>query len=847
MQSLENLSREELIARARELQAAAAGVDLDFVSRQALKVLDNSTIPALIYGTDADFSILAANACMAALSGYSCEELTALPLTQLLVPEDVERAQRMLRLPRAGGFAGTGGWRHRTANGEMRQIEASGYDLVFNGRRARFVIAQDVTRRKREQLMQQRLASIVETSQDAILSSTLDGVVLSWNRAAKRLFGHSAADIVGRNEDVLIPAELRGRELETIRARILAGRPVENLETVRVHRSGERLEVAVTVAPLADGGGHIVGASTVIRDLRATRQAERSVRLLSAIVESTDEAILSWSPAERILSWNPGAEAMFGYTAEEALGKPVSMLLPAPGNQDEETLHARILAGERVNGWETVRRHRNGTVIQVAVTCSPIRAQSGEVTAVACIARDIRRQKLQERLVNESHQRLKLALESAALALWDWDIPGGRVFYSDEFTGLLQVAPGVLPQDTFPFQHLVHPEEAAGLRERFNAPLREPRELFEQQLRVCAGSGRWKLVLARGRVVTRDRDGKAVRMAGTAQDIGADHPMRPSLDGSSLPLAQGDGGSGGAVERALRERERLLESILNNAAEGMIVVSADGAIERINLVAQRMFGYSAEEAQRTNLRQLTVELAYDGETGAEERPVQWMRRLLGGRREVTGRRQDDGMFPLELSLSEIALTPAPPKFTALVRDITERKTWENRIYSLAYSDSLTGLPNRLLLRDRLEHAIASAQRNRSLVGVLFVDLDHFKAINDSYGHHAGDQLLREIGERAKGCVREIDTVCRLGGDEFVLVLPDLREAGDAGAVARKLLAALSRPYAIEGRELAITPTVGVSIYPHHGTDADTLIRNADSAMYHAKESGKNNFRFYEAM
>jgi diguanylate cyclase (GGDEF)-like protein len=205
------------------------------------------------------------------------------------------------------------------------------------------------------------------------------------------------------------------------------------------------------------------------------------------------------------------------------------------------------------------------------------------------------------------------------------------------------------------------------------------------------------------------------------------------------------------------------------------------------------------------------------------------------------------MFPLELSLSEIALTPAPPKFTALVRDITERKTWENRIYSLAYSDSLTGLPNRLLLRDRLEHAIASAQRNRSLVGVLFVDLDHFKAINDSYGHHAGDQLLREIGERAKGCVREIDTVCRLGGDEFVLVLPDLHEAGDAGAVARKLLAALSHPYAIDGRELAITPTVGVSIYPHHGADADTLIRNADTAMYHAKESGKNNFRFYEAM
>ncbi|HEU5283507.1 MAG TPA: PAS domain S-box protein [Burkholderiales bacterium] len=841
MQSLENLSREELIARVRELQANAAGVDPDFVSRQALKVLDNSGIPALIYETEGGLPILAANACMAGLSGYSCPALTALTLTDLLLPEDVERAQRILRLPREGGFGG--GWRHRTASGEVRQIDSSGYDLVFAGRRARFVIAQDITRRRREQLMQQRLASIVETSQDAILSSTMDGVVLSWNRAARRLFGHSAADVVGRSEDVLIPPELRGRELQRIRASILAGRRVENLETVRLHRDGERLEVAVTVAPLADGGGRIVGASTVIRDLRAARQAERSVRLLSAIVESTDEAILCWSPAQRILSWNPGARAMFGYSVEEALGKAVSMLLPAPGNPDEEALHTRTLAGERVNGWETVRRHKNGTVIQVAVTCSPIRAHTGEVTAVACIARDIRRQKLQERLVGESHQRLKLALESAALALWDWDIPGGRVFYSDELAGLLQLAPGPLPQDAFPCQHLAQPEEAAGLQERLAAHLREPGELFERELPVLAGSGEGTLLLMRGRVVSRDRDGHAVRMAGTVQVVGG-HAMQSVPEGSP-PRRVADSA---AVERAVRERERLLESILNNAAEGMIVVSADGTIERINLVAQRMFGYGVEEAQRTNLRQLTVELAYDGQTaGAEERPVQWLRRLLGGRREVTGRRRDGGMFPLELSLSEITLTPGPPKFTALVRDITERKTWENRIYSLAYSDSLTGLPNRLLLRDRLEHAIASAQRNRSLVGVLFLDLDHFKAINDSYGHHAGDQLLREIGERAKGCVREIDTVCRLGGDEFVLVLPDLHEAGDAGAVARKLLAALSRPYAIEGRELAITPTVGVSIYPHHGADADTLIRNADTAMYHAKESGKNDFRFYEAM
>jgi diguanylate cyclase (GGDEF)-like protein len=131
-----------------------------------------------------------------------------------------------------------------------------------------------------------------------------------------------------------------------------------------------------------------------------------------------------------------------------------------------------------------------------------------------------------------------------------------------------------------------------------------------------------------------------------------------------------------------------------------------------------------------------------------------------------------------------------------------------------------------------------------MVGVLFFDLDHFKSINDSYGHHVGDQLLRRIAERTRGCVREIDTVCRLGGDEFVLVLPELHEAADAAAVARKLLSGLSQPYSIDERELTVTPTVGISIYPRDGSDVDTLMRNADTAMYHAKESGKNHYRFY---
>jgi diguanylate cyclase (GGDEF)-like protein len=132
------------------------------------------------------------------------------------------------------------------------------------------------------------------------------------------------------------------------------------------------------------------------------------------------------------------------------------------------------------------------------------------------------------------------------------------------------------------------------------------------------------------------------------------------------------------------------------------------------------------------------------------------------------------------------------------------------------------------------------------VGVLFLDLEQFKTINDTYGHHEGDQLLRELAERIRRCIREIDTVSRLGGDEFVIVLPDIRAQADAGNVARKILQALAQAYSIDGNEIVVTPTVGISLYPQDGTNAESLLRNADTAMYQAKESGKNRFGFFRA-
>lgn len=180
----------------------------------------------------------------------------------------------------------------------------------------------------------------------------------------------------------------------------------------------------------------------------------------------------------------------------------------------------------------------------------------------------------------------------------------------------------------------------------------------------------------------------------------------------------------------------------------------------------------------------------------------------------------------------------------LEREIAERKIAEEHVRQLAHFDPLTGLANRTLLRDRLNHALAARRRDQRRLALMFIDLDRFKPINDTHGHHVGDALLKAVATRLLGFVREGDTVARLGGDEFVVVLTEVNGSEDAEKVVEKIACGLAKPYLIDTCRLETTPSIGISLYPENGDDGDTLIRNADSAMYAAKSCGRNQFRFF---
>ncbi len=299
------------------------------------------------------------------------------------------------------------------------------------------------------------------------------------------------------------------------------------------------------------------------------------------------------------------------------------------------------------------------------------------------------------------------------------------------------------------------------------------------------------------------------------------------------------------------EREMsLVAQVFANSLEGILITDQNGLIVRVNRAFSEVTGYAPEDVighKPSLLRSgLDQETLFARISPRLDEGGHWQG-------ELVNRRRDGTLFPASVSIS--ALRNSYGELQGLItsfRDITESKGSEERIRHLAYYDPLTALPNRSLFNDRLQQEIQRAQRSNRLVALLFLDLDRFKEVNDSMGHGVGDQLLKQVADRLQQCVRADDTVARMGGDEFTIILGDLpsraRAISAATSVAEKIMQALAQPFWLIGREVFLSTSIGIALCPYDGEEAPLLLRNADTAMYHAKESGKNNFQFYaEAM
>lgn len=293
----------------------------------------------------------------------------------------------------------------------------------------------------------------------------------------------------------------------------------------------------------------------------------------------------------------------------------------------------------------------------------------------------------------------------------------------------------------------------------------------------------------------------------------------------------------------LIEAERISADVFDHALEGIMVTDRKGRILKVNSAFTRTTGYTAEEAVGN-----TPKILQSGQHDEAFYGKFWHALVTQGQwqGDIWNRRKNGEVYPEWLNVSSVRDARGKIEFyIAIFSDITERKRQEAIITYQAYHDSLTGLPNRVLFKDRLEQTLAVARRRGSgSVAVMFLDLDRFKFINDSLGHDVGDQLLKEVARRLRSAVREMDTAARLGGDEFTVMLPEIAEPKNAEVVAAKILAATRQPYRLCGRNIFVTSSIGISLYPANAQDAETLMKQADTAMYHVKGRGRAGFCFY---
>ena len=418
--------------------------------------------------------------------------------------------------------------------------------------------------------------------------------------------------------------------------------------------------------------------------------------------------------------------------------------------------------------------------------------------------------------IRERESRLNLALWGSGDEFWDWNIRENTLYRLGANQLLGQGSQEALSTDEWRNQS-VHPDDLPRVQKLLQEHIVGHTDVYESEHRIRNARGEWIWVRSRGKVVERDATGAPLRMAGTARDITA-------------------------IRRAERERRVALE-VLRSMSEAVGVIDIDFRFISVNPAFSRITGYSEEEVIGQN-SQLLDSSQHSADFYRRVRDI--LERTGHWAGEMWQKRKDSEEFLGWIEMSEVRDAQGlRSHFVAVVNDITDKKRAEQELRYLANYDTLTGLPNRALLSERLGRAIVRARRQETRVAVLFLDLDRFKDINDSLGHAAGDRLLKAAATRIQATVGASDTVARLGGDEFTVVLEDVESLPAVERMAREILSAFSVPLEVDDRhEVSITPSLGISLYPDHALVPTDLLKFSDTAMYQAKAEGRNTYQIY---
>jgi diguanylate cyclase (GGDEF)-like protein/PAS domain S-box-containing protein len=421
--------------------------------------------------------------------------------------------------------------------------------------------------------------------------------------------------------------------------------------------------------------------------------------------------------------------------------------------------------------------------------------------------------------LQKSEERWQFALEGTGDGVWDWDVVTSTVWFSKQFKKMIGYAEHEIGTELDEWSSRVHPDDMPRVMVDLQAHLDGETTTYFSEHRMRCKDGSYKWILDRGMVIKSDAAGKALRLVGVHTDI------------SNRKLAE--------------EKLKLSATVFSHAREGIMITDATSSIVDVNNTFTEITGYSRDELIGKN----PSIFKSDRQSSAFFDDM-WRTLHSKGywKGEVWNRRKNGEVFAELKTISAVRDEHGVTShYVALGNDITLIKNHQQQLEHIAHYDVLSNLPNRTLLADRLSQAMLHCGRYMQSLAVVFLDLDHFKEINDSYGHDVGDELLIAISQRMKQVLREGDTLARFGGDEFVAVLVGLSKTEDCEPVLERFLLAASEPISVGNDIVNVSASIGVTFYPEDNADADQLVRHADQAMYVAKESGKNRYHLFDTV
>lgn len=777
-----------------------------------------------VFSADANNFLIDCNPFICNMLGYTAEELRKLRPGDVVADEEQNEVE-----PALTQIASTSNyfreWRLKRKDGSTFPAEVVATSLPDG---TMMSMALDITERKLavEQLRssEENLAITLQSIGDAVIATDTQSKVTRMNPAAEHLTGWQLSEAIGQpltkvfhiinagtRETASNPAEL-----------VMEHGNVVGLanHTALIARDGKEYQISDSAAPIRDSSGKIVGVVLVFSDVTEKYRAEAALRekewLLSESQRIANIGSWSFDIQKNKLTWSEETYRIYGVspdTFEPTRDSFLSLIHPNDLHVISESA-AAIEAGKptkdefRIITPSGEIRHISGHAEFLPASVSSPARMVGTAQDVTALRRADERFRRTFKLIPNP-----LTLQTKEGVMLDC---------SDAFcesTGYSRAE--IIGRDTHDLELWVEPEQRFAMREE----LLNKGQVDEFEFKLRRRNGEIRTIALSARYLIKEPE--PILLA-VAHDITARKQ----------------------AELALQESALHTQAILDNMFDGVITINTKGTIESFNKAASHIFGYPQDEVLGGNITKLMPThyknqhenhlKAHEGNLNGQE---------LNILREVEGQRKDGEVFPMSLSITKI-LRADKITFVGVIRDISQQRHDEEEIYRLAFYDPLTNLPNRRLLYDRLQQAIHTSCRTDQHGALMFLDLDHFKQLNDSLGHDVGDILLQQVALRLQACVREGDSVARMGGDEFVMLIEALsvypnEAASQAEAIAHKVLASLAQPYRLREHTYVITPSIGIVVFLHQEESFDELLKKADVAMYQAKAAGRNNARFFD--